>query len=190
MAGEFERHLARHQHRIQILEQQLSSNRLLVRLLLLAQPLWLGALVFLAVNLFNVRITVDSDAAAEAAAEAVQAPVMVLPTPKLEPEPEPEPVVEPAPETAAATGVEALVKSGWEAADRDISYAEDQFRQAISQRPSHALANYGYAYVLLEQGRKVTAQAPLCTAIYAARGDTEMSRELEALRKRHDMSCR
>jgi len=183
VAGEFERHLARHQHRIQILEQQLGNNRLLVRVLLVAQPIWLAAIVFLAVNLFNVRITVNSDNAA--AAVAAPAPVLVPPT---APAPDPEP--EPEPEPAPPQGVDALVKAGWAVADRNVSKAEEHFRSAIAQSPRHALANYGYAYVLLEQGRRSAAQAPLCTAIYAAGNDMEMSRELESLRKRHDMSCR
>lgn len=95
----------------------------------------------------------------------------------------------PPPEPKAAS-VSSLVDKGWGAVDKGkLDAASATFKQAVSQNPEHADANFGYGYVLLKQGQRDLAKKHLCRALQNAGGSSDVGREANGMLQNNGMSC-
>jgi hypothetical protein len=134
-------------------------------------------------------------AAVEPAAEPAKAaaePAKAAPTPA---EPakaaaEPAKATPPPAASSSSTSVSTLIDRAWGAVDRgSVSQAATEFQAALAKDSANAVANYGYGYVLLQQGQTGSATTYLCRALANAGGDVETRRDVEGLLRSNAITC-
>ena len=102
----------------------------------------------------------------------------------------PPPVAVPKPAPALTGSVASLCKKGWAATDKnDLTAAEAAFEKALQQDSSNAEANEGLAYVEFEKNDNDNAKSHLCRAKSNAGVDQDLSREIDGMMRKHDITC-
>ena len=81
----------------------------------------------------------------------------------------------------------ALVKRGWDNLDSNAGAAKTSFRQALDKQPAHAEANYGYGYLLLQEGNASGARSYLCKAMTSS--DVDTRNEVTGVMGAANLSC-
>ena len=117
------------------------------------------------------------------------------PESKPEPKPEPKPKPQPKPKVAKVKDNAALVDEGWNNVDRGrLKSAITSFAKVLDKNATHAEANYGLGYALIQQGRQQEAKRFLCTSLSKVKNDSSPAgvstlRDVKGLLKNNQLSC-
>jgi outer membrane biosynthesis protein TonB len=124
------------------------------------------------------------------APEPVVASTLPAPTTTTPPPPTTTPAPTPEPTAPPSATPAQLVDEGWGKVDRgDLNGAALAFQSALELAPRDAVANFGYGYVLANQGLPQEAGPFLCRALQEAGADVETERETLAVLTEHGLSC-